>query len=78
MSAALLQFALAGFGLTALWLAMGASARGRRWAPLIGLCGQPCWIVFAVQSKAWGLLVLALAYSAVYARGAWVQWRGPR
>lgn len=52
-------------------------ARAHRWAPLVGLCGQPFWITFALQSSAWGLLALSLAYSAVYVRGAWVQWRQP-
>lgn len=69
------QLALALFGLTALWLAMGRSERGRRWAPLVGLAGQPFWLWFAVSVQAWGLLVLSLAYTAVYARGAWLQWR---
>lgn len=71
----MIQLALAFFGLTAMCMAMGHNARARRWAPLVGLCGQPFWIVFALQSSAWGLLALSLAYSAVYVRGAWVQWR---
>lgn len=71
----MIQFALAFFGLTAMWLAMGVSARGRRWAPIVGLCGQPFWIWFAIGVQAWGLLVLSLAYTAVYLRGAWLQWR---
>lgn len=71
----MIQLSLALFGLTALWLAMGKSEKGRKWAPVIGLAGQPCWLLFAVQSQAWGLFVLSLAYSAVYARGAWVQWK---
>ena len=70
----MIQFALAIFGLSALFMAMGHNARARRWAPLVGLCGQPFWIAFAVQASAWGLLALSLAYSAVYVRGAWVQW----
>lgn len=71
----MIQLALAFFGLSALWMATGRNERARRWAPLVGLCGQPFWIVFAVQASAWGLLALSLAYSAVYVRGAWVQWR---
>ena len=71
----MIQFALAIFGLSALFMAMGHNARARRWAPVVGLCGQPFWIAFALQSSAWGLLALSLAYSAVYVRGAWVQWR---
>jgi hypothetical protein len=70
-----LQFVLAAFGLAALWMATGHSQRARRWAPIVGLCGQPAWLAFAWQSQAWGLLVLSLAYTAVYARAAWVQWR---
>jgi hypothetical protein len=70
-----IQLALAFFGLSAMWMALGKSTRARRWAPIVGLCGQPFWMVFAVQAEAWGLLVLSFAYSAVYLRGAWVQWR---
>ena len=71
----MIQLALAFFGLVALYMATGPNTRARRWAPLVGLCGQPFWIIFAVQSAAWGLLALSLAYSAVYVRGALVQWR---
>lgn len=68
----MIQLALAFFGLSAMWMAMGKSARARKFAPLVGLCGQPFWIVFAVQASVWGLLALSLAYSVVYVRGAWV------
>ena len=71
----MIQFALAFFGLTALWLATGESLVGRRWAPVVGLIGQPAWMWFAVESGAWGLLLLSMAYTGVYARGAWVQFR---
>lgn len=68
------QFALAFFGLTAMWLAMGRDPRGRRWAPIVGLCGQPFWIWFAYTVEAWGLMLLAFSYTGVYIRGAWLQW----
>lgn len=70
----MIQLALAFFGLTAMFMAMGHNPRARRWAPIVGLCGQPFWITFALQSSAWGLLALSLAYSAVYVRGVWLQW----
>ena len=70
----MIQLALAVFGLTALFMAMGHNDRARRWAPIVGLCGQPFWIWFAIGVQAWGLLVLSLAYTAVYLRGAWVLW----
>ena len=71
----MIQLALAFFGLTAMWLATGRHESGRRWAPVVGLMGQPFWLWFAYGAQAWGLLVLSLAYTAVYVRGAWVQWR---
>ena len=69
------QLALAAFGLTALAMAMSQTPRARRWAPIVGLCGQPFWVLFALQADAWGLLALSTAYSLVYAHGAWMQWR---
>jgi hypothetical protein len=70
-----IQLALAVFGLAALYMATGTNARARRWAPVVGLAGQPFWMLFAVQASAWGLLLLSFAYTAVYARGAWIQWK---
>lgn len=77
MTDALIQAALAAFGLTALWMATGRDARARRWAPIVGLAGQPFWMLFAWQSQAWGLMALSVAYTAVYIRGAITQWSGP-
>lgn len=69
------QLALAFFGLTALYMATGSNPRARRWAPVVGLAGQPFWVAFSMGAEAWGLLALSLAYSVVYLRGAWVQWK---
>lgn len=70
----MIQFLLAFFGLLSLWMATGRSDRARRWAPVVGLLGQPAWLAFAVGAEAWGLFALSLAYTVVYLRGAWVQW----
>lgn len=69
------QLFIAVFGLTSIWLAMGRNATGRKWAPLIGLLGQPAWAWFAYETNAWGLAALVGAYTVVYLRGALVQWR---
>lgn len=71
----MIQLALAFFGLTALYMATGHNLKARRWAPIVGLCGQPFWLIFAVQAQAWGLLALSAAYTAVYIRGVWMQWK---
>jgi len=72
------QFGLAFFGLTAVWLSMGHSLRGRRWAPIVGLCGQPFWAAHAISANAWGIGLTCAAFTLVYIRGAWVQWRPAR
>ncbi len=71
----MIQLALAFFGLTALYMAMGKNAAARKWAPCVGRMGQPFWMLFAIQTGAWGLLALSVAYTGVYIRGAWLQWR---
>lgn len=74
----MMQFLLAVFGLAALYMATGTDPQLRRWAPVVGLCGQPAWIAFAVGAQAWGLLALSIAYSAVYVRGIYLQWSNTR
>lgn len=69
-----LQLSLACFGLLALWMATGRNDSARQWAPVIGLCGQPFWIMFAVRSDAWGLLVISIAYTLVYLRALYLAW----
>jgi hypothetical protein len=71
------QLFIALFGLSGVWMAMGRNPTQRKWAPIVGLCGQPFWALFAWQTQAWGLGLLVLAYTAVYIRGIWVQW-GPQ
>lgn len=71
----MIQLAIGLCGLLALSFAMSADPRLRKWAPLVGLLGQPAWAFFAYQTGGWGLGVLALAYTAIYLRSAIVQWR---
>jgi hypothetical protein len=80
MTDALVQLGIASFGLTAIWWAMGNSPRLRRWAPVVGLVGQVFWFTFAWLSHrkgvdVRGLLVLCMAYTAVYVNGIFVQWK---
>lgn len=68
------QLFIAMFGLTAIYCAMGNNQALRKWAPVIGLAGQPAWGFFAWQSGAWGLGLLVAAYTLVYINGIRVQW----
>lgn len=68
------QLLIAVFGLTSIWMALGNNPRLRKWAPIIGLCGQPAWAWLAWETKGWGLGLLVAAYTLIYIRGIWVQW----
>lgn len=74
------QLGLAFFGLLALWMAMSDSRQPRFWAPWVGLCGQPFWLAYALESQragvdSRGLFVTVGCFTVVYLRGAWLQWR---
>jgi hypothetical protein len=62
----ILQVGLALFGLTAIYLALYGSERGRFWSPIVGMCGQPFWLVFSLRTDAYGILVVDVAYAALY------------
>jgi hypothetical protein len=75
VNAILEQLGIAVPGLTALYMAMGGNAVMLKWAPVIGLCGQPAWAYFAWRTGAVGVGLLVPCYTAVYCRGIWMQWR---
>lgn len=74
MSAALVQVAITAFGVAALVMAMSNHAGARKWAPVVGLAGQPFWVIFAVQTNAGGVLTLTVAYTFAYLLGLHSQW----
>lgn len=75
----LVQLALAVFGLTSAYMAIvSLSPRARRWSPVVGICGQPAWALWAASmdpATAWPLYLTVPAFTAVYAKGIWVHWR---
>lgn len=69
------QLFIALFGLTAMALALGSNPTGRKWAPVVGLAAQPWWFMATVPTEQYGMVALCVAYTAVYLRAAWVNWR---
>ena len=69
-----LQLALAAFGVAAILMAMSNDAWARKWAPVVGLLGQPAWLWFAMRSGAWGVMALTVVYTAAYLGGFALQW----
>ena len=73
------QILLAMFGLTAVYMSMvSTSPTHNKWAPVVGLCGQPFWLYATASANQWGMFVLCLAYPALYAKGSWrvYKWNG--
>lgn len=56
-------------GLGAIALLQFGGRRLQRWAPFIGLAGQPAWLWTAVDAQAVGVGVVSAAYTVVWALG---------
>lgn len=76
-ASALSQASIAIFGVTAVALSQSVSASARRWASVFGLVGQPFWFYSAATSQQWGIFVLCILYSIVWAKGFYSSWVNP-
>lgn len=56
-------------GAAAIWMANDPRPAVRRWAPPVGLAGQPAWLHLAWVSGSWGVLAITLVYTAAWLRG---------
>lgn len=68
------QYSIFICGVTAMFLANETKPERRRWAPVIGLLGQPAWYVMAAEDHRWGLFAVSFLYTAAWARGFYLQW----
>lgn len=72
----MVQLFIAIFGASAIWLSQDSRPCRRRWAPVLGLAGQPFWLYAAWSSAQWGILALSVLYTACWWRGLHGQWIG--
>jgi hypothetical protein len=61
-----IQLAIAIFGLTCMYCALSQRDILRKWAPVIGLAGQPFWFLATVPNAQWGMVALCVGYTLVY------------
>ncbi len=52
-----------------MWLVSDQRSGYRRLACLIGLCGQPVWLITTFTQSQWGMFALSLIASASFIRG---------
>ena len=61
-------------GAIAIWLSQCSGLAARRWACLVGLAGQPFWLVSTWDSGQWGMLALSVFYTVAWLNGVRVYW----
>lgn len=72
MADSIIQFNVALLGLASIYCAMHTRAAVRRFAPILGLIGQPFWFYVTITAGQWGMVALCAAYTVVYVRTLWV------
>lgn len=68
------QFAIALFGVTAIFLSQSSDAKQRKFACLFGLISQPFWFWSAISAEQWGIFMLCCFYTVAWARGVKTNW----
>lgn len=69
------QFAIALFGVTAVFLSQTTSYV--KYACIFGLVGQPFWFYAAYKAEQWGVFVLCILYTIAWAKGIKSYWLNP-
>lgn len=68
------QLAVAVSGILAIWMATSLDPVLRRWAPLVGLAGQPGWLIVTWSDERLGMFAVSVVYTLVWGRAAWREW----
>ena len=69
MTSTFVQVWIASTGLLAISLLQFGGPTARRWAPFVGLAGQPAWLLHAAESQALGVMLVTAAYTVVWLLG---------
>ena len=62
------------YGLPALFVVGYKDHNIRRWAYMLGICGQPFWFIATISQSQWGMLVLVLFYTGSWSNGVYQHW----
>lgn len=61
-------------GVLAVALTQSMLAERRRWAPIVGLIGQPFWLYITCSWATWGMFVCSLLYTVIWCYGVCKHW----
>ncbi len=62
------------FALAAIWLVNDHRPALQRWAPVIGLLGQPAWFYVSYVDGQWGVFLTTLAFTFAWLKGLCNHW----
>jgi len=60
-------------GAGAIWL-VSRKEDWKRWGYIVGMCGQPFWLITAWHNQQWGIIVLTLFYAYSWGQGIYFYW----
>lgn len=61
-------------GVSAVFLSQCEAVKLRRWASVIGLIGQPFWLIATWKAEQWGIFALCFVYAFAWAKGFHLYW----
>jgi hypothetical protein len=68
------QVIIAITGVVAIFLTQSRDRNWQKYACIIGLIGQPFWIMATFHSEQWGMFVLTIFYTLAWCRGIFTFW----
>ncbi|MCX4187182.1 hypothetical protein [Methylophaga sp. OBS4] len=68
------QMIIAVTGVIAIFLTQSSNPNIQKYACLVGVVGQPFWMMATYQSGQWGMFVLTLFYTLAWCRGIYNFW----
>lgn len=74
---AIAQIVIAFTGVTAVWLSQCRSISARKWAPVLGIIGQPAWFFTTIVNGQFGMVLLCVIYTLAWIRGLRNHWFTP-
>jgi len=64
-------------GALAIWLTQLGLPGASKAACLIGLAGQPFWLLATFRARQWGMFSLSIFYTGAWIFGVWTYWLKP-
>lgn len=53
----------------AMWLTQQNNESLKKYAPIVGLIGEPCWLYSTYQTAQWGIFALSVVFMFIWAQG---------